>query len=237
MREALSVLAVATALLLQSYPAAAANGSPVVVELFTAQGCAACVKPDATLDGLADRRGVIALTFPVDYWDYLGWRDTFAQPAFTERQRAYATRLKVKEIYTPEVVVDGRREAPGVDDDRVDALIGHAAALPREAPPIRFERHGERVEVGIAPRRLTAHDGEVWLARYDPTAHVVHIKTGENKGKTVTVRNVVRELVRLGAWSGQARRYRLPEAKDKDLTSVVLVQNARGGRIIAAARD
>ena len=116
-------------------PARARSKMPVVVELFTAQGCADCVQADATLADLADRKGVIALTWPVDYWDYEGWTDTFAEPAFTERQRAYAHRLKVREIYTPEMVVDGAREASALDRSAVDALLkDDGAVLWRVAP-------------------------------------------------------------------------------------------------------
>ena len=110
--------------------AAAAPRTPVVVELFTAQGCASCPEADRLLDAMTQRKGVVALMLPVDYWDYLGWADTFAQPTFTERQRAYAHRLKVREIYTPEIVVDGRQEAAGGDKDAIDGLIQDNAPRP-----------------------------------------------------------------------------------------------------------
>jgi hypothetical protein len=99
-----------------SQTAAARDRTPVVVELFTAQGCSACPKANLLLDRYADRSDVVALTFPVDYWDYLGWRDTFAQPAFTERQRAYADRLKLRSLTTPEFDIDG--VWPGRRQDR-----------------------------------------------------------------------------------------------------------------------
>jgi hypothetical protein len=116
MRGTLLLPAVAVCLGVTPSPAAARRApeaAPVVVELFTAQGCTSCPDANRKVGKLADRKGVLVLTFAVDYWDYAGWRDTFAQPDFTARQHAYADRLKVREIYAPEVVVGGRAEAPG----------------------------------------------------------------------------------------------------------------------------
>jgi hypothetical protein len=203
---------------------------PLVVELFTAQGCSGCPQADLALNALADRKDLIALTFPVDYWDYVGWKDTFAQPAFADRQRAYANRLKVRELYTPEVVVDGAKEASGLDHDGLEALL--KTHDDRDGPKLSIRDKGARVEVsdGKAP----AAGAEVWLVRYDPTLHEVKVKAGENKGKTVSQRDVVRQLVRLGRWSGKARTYDAPKASELGLTTVVLVQGIHGGKIMAA---
>jgi len=216
-----------------SHTAAARDRTPVVVELFTAQGCSACPKANLLLESYADRSHVLALTFPVDYWDYLGWRDTFAQPAFTERQRAYADRLKLRSLTTPEFVIDGIHEASGSDGAKIDQLIESAGGDPGSAPRIRVFRHGGRVEVGagVKPGRVA----DVWLIRYDPSLQEVKVKTGDNKGKVVSARNIVEELDRLGAWSGHARTYVLPKASAPDLKSVIVVQGAKGGRIIAVA--
>ena len=209
---------------------------PVVVELFTAQGCADCVKADATLADLADRKGVIALTWPVDYWDYEGWTDTFAEPAFTERQRAYAHRLKVREIYTPEVVVDGAREASALDRSAMDALLKDGDPSTDALPRIRVVANGERLRLTPGPHvPPRGEHAEVWLVRYDPKARAVKVKSGDNRGKTVVERNVVRELTRLGGYAGVARTYAVPPAKETGLQTVVLVQAPRGGRILAAA--
>jgi hypothetical protein len=217
----------------QSPPATAHERPPVVVELFTAQGCSACLKANLLLDGYADRKQVLALTFPVDYWDYLGWRDTFAQPAFTDRQRAYADRLKVRSLTTPEFVIDGVREASGADGAKIDQLIGSQEGDPLSAPRIRLLRHGARVAIGAGAR--PPHGGDVWLVRYDPALQAVKVKTGDNKGKVVSARNVVEDLQRLGSWSGRAKTYVVPKASVPGLKSVILVQGQRGGRIIAAA--
>src|SRR4051812_43010104 len=119
---------------------------PVVVELYTAQGCASCGEANAYLAKLAQKKGVLALTFPVDYWDYLGWADTFAKPEFTERQKAYVDRLSLREPYTPQVVVDGRSQAAGLKAEVVQKLVSEAARSQPESPDIHFA--GRRVYVG-----------------------------------------------------------------------------------------
>jgi hypothetical protein len=207
---------------------------PVVVELFTAQGCASCPQANQMLTEIAARKGIIALTWPVDYWDYLGWADTFARPEFTTRQRAYVTRLRLKEIYTPEVVISGRVEAPAVERDDVDKMIETDAANRQRGPTIGFSRQGRRVSVGSGAS--VRGGAELWLIRYDPSRRDVRVRTGENAGKTVTHVNVVRELVRLGAWNGRARTYTAPAPTSAGLTTLVLLQGAKGGPILAAAK-
>jgi len=113
-------------LILLVLPAVAAAKTPVVVELYTAQGCASCGEANAHVAQLAGEPGVLVLTFPVDYWDYLGWADTFAKPEYAERQKAYVAKLALREPYTPQVIVDGRAQAPGLKADRVDQLVQDA---------------------------------------------------------------------------------------------------------------
>ena len=206
---------------------------PVVLELFTAQGCSACSQANALLQELADRGNVLALTFPVDVWDYLGWSDTLAKPAFTARQKAYVAHFKLRELYTPEMVVDGRRETLGFDREKVKALIDGASRLRTRGPRVRFVDGARRVLVGRG--RAPAGGAEVWLVRYDPAERTVKVKAGENKGKTVVQQNVVRDLQRLGPWTGRAHSYRAPAADDAGLDTVVLVQGDKGGPILASA--
>jgi hypothetical protein len=209
---------------------------PVVVELFTAQGCASCPQANQMLGEIAARKGVIALTYSVDYWDYLGWRDTFAMPEFTARQRAYVGRLKLKEIYTPEAVVGGRHEAPAVDQDKLEAIIEAEAKSRAAAPAIGFARHGRTVTVGTGP--VPRGGAEVWLVSYDPMRRDVRVKAGENAGKTVTHVNVVRGLVRLGAWTGRARSFDIPDDPiAPGLQMVAILQGKGGGPILAAAHN
>ena len=218
-------------LLLCATPLAAAAKPPVVVELFTAQGCASCGEANANLGKMAQREGVLALTFPVDYWDYLGWPDTFAKPEFTARQKAYVTRLELREPYTPQVVVDGRTQAGGLQTEKVERLVSQAAKGPHDPPDMAF----------IGPRRVDVGSGkvprggaEVWLVRYDPREQDVVVRKGDNRGQTVVHRNVVREIKRLGAWRGRPTAYRLPAAED-GLATAVLVQGVDGGRILGVA--
>jgi hypothetical protein len=206
--------------------------APVLVELFTAQGCTTCPQADQLLGQISERKGVLALTFPVDYWDYAGWRDTFAKPEFTERQRAYIARLKVREIYTPEIVVDGAQEAAGLDQDRITSLIKAAQAGPQDDPAVHL-LHGGRVQVHPA---RSGRSADVWLVRYDPQQQDVLVKSGDNKGKLVSQRNVVRELTKLGRISNRAHSFTLPKASRDGLKTVILVQGVRGGPILALSQ-
>ena len=216
-------------LILLAWPVGAAAKPPVLVELFTAQGCGACRDANVHLGKLAERPGVLALTFSVDYWDYLGWTDTFAKPEYAERQKAYVTRLKLREPYTPQVVVDGREEAQGLKTAEVDRLVRQAAAAPRNPPDIRFVG-ARRVDVGSG--RVARGGAEVWLIRYDPREIEVAVRAGDNRGATVTQKNVVREIKRLGLWRGRPIAFRVPAATEEGLKTVVVVQAPKGGRVL-----
>lgn len=205
------------------------NPAPVVVELFTAQGCASCGKANSFVAGLADRPGVVALTWSVDYWDYLGWKDTFAQAEFADRQRAFDKRMGLRDVYTPQVIVDGAAQASGAKSDAVEALIHEAKRAPGRQPSLRFYHNGERVAVGSG--QAVYGSAEVWLVRYDPRNQEVEVKDGDNRGHTVTVRNVVRQAVRLGAWRGHAAQFVLPDG-DEALRTLILLQAPKGGRIL-----
>ena len=211
------------------HPKSTGAKAPVLVELYTAQGCASCVEANAYVAKLADRPGVLALTFSVDYWDYLGWADTLAKPEFAERQKAYVGKLALQEPYTPQVVVDGAAQAPGAKTQRVDTLVKEAARSPRDPPDIHFVGD-RRVYVGSA--RSPKGGGEVWLVRFDPKSQDVAVKAGDNKGQTIIERNAVRELSRLGAWRGKPVAFRLPAAAEEGLQTLVVVQGAKGGRIL-----
>ena len=214
------------------FAGSAAARPPVVVELYTAQGCASCGKANAHVAELAEEKGVLALTFSVDYWDYLGWADTFAKPEFTARQKAYVAKLALREPYTPQVVVDGAAQASGSRPDKVDALVAGAAKAARKPPEVRFLRG--RVYVGSA--RAPKGGGEVWLIRYDPREQDVAVKSGDNKGQTIPHRNVVRDVARLGAWRGKPVAFRLPAASEDGLKAVVLVQAGHGGRVLGVGQ-
>jgi hypothetical protein len=221
-------------LFLALLPVSALAKAPVLVELYTAQGCGACGPANAHLAKLAEDPDLLVLTFPVDYWDYLGWADTFAKPQFAERQKAYVAKLDLREPYTPQVVIDGRVQASGVKADRVDKLVKEAERERRYPPDMRFLDRGRRVAVGSG--RVPRGGAEVWMVRYDPREQDVVVKSGDNRGQTIVQKNVVREIRRLGAWKGSPTRYRLPPATEDGLRTVILVQAAHGGRILGVAQ-
>ena len=221
-------LVIALALGLAASCGVAEARPPVVVELFTAQGCSSCSRASADLSRLADEKGVLALTFAVDYWDYLGWKDTFAKPEFTQRQKSYAGRLGVADVYTPQVIVDGRLQSPAVKADDVEARVREARRQRLDPPQMRFR--GARVAVGSGHR--PPGGAEIWLVRYDPRAQTVEVKNGDNRGQSVVERNVVVQLERLGAWRGRPVLLAMPPAPADGLRTVVLVQGADGGKIL-----
>lgn len=223
----------ALALLSASAPAFAADnstpGRPVVVELFQSQGCSSCPPADANLNAIAGRADVLALNFGVTYWDHLGWKDTFASPAYTSRQKAYASALRAQ-LGTPEMVVEGRDSYLGVDAREV----AYALKSARPASDTQIASVAGRIEVaaGRAPGRAA----DVWLVRYDPRVQQVAIQRGENGGKTLPHKNTVRELTRLGGWTGAAISFASPASPDPAYRTAVLVQAPNGGPILAAAK-
>ena len=201
---------------------------PVVVELFTSQGCSSCPPANATLNQLADRKDVLALSFGVIYWDYLGWKDTFASPANTRRQYDYAKDLHHDGVFTPQMVINGRRDTTGQTVANVIPLIAAAKKDPA-GPAIRLGT--DKVTIAATGTQPAT----VWLVRYDPRVVQVPVNRGENAGRTLPHRNVVRELIRLGAFSGQATDFTLPKARMPGLKTAVLVQSGTGGPILSAA--
>jgi hypothetical protein len=133
------------------------------------------------------------------------------------------------------VVVDGRVQATGLKTERIDKLVKEAQHTRRYPPDIRFLRHGRQVDVGSG--HPSGGGADVWLIRYDPRAQEVTVKSGDNRGKTLVQKNVVREMKRLGAWRGRPAAYKIPPASEDGLKTVVVVQGAKGGRVIAVAQE
>ena len=231
MKRHFAVLApiLATAALAASAQAAD-PAHPVVVELFQSQGCSSCPPANANVMAIADRPDVLALSFGVTYWDSLGWKDTFASPQFTARQWDYAHGLGHDNVFTPQVVINGRRDGVGVDSGELRTLI---AAGDRGDGGPALAVSGASVTIAAAAARQTA---DVWLVRYDPRIVQVPIKRGENGGRTLPHKNIVRELTRLGRWNGSAETLALPRSTDPVLRTAILVQNPGGGSILAAAK-
>ena len=210
---------------------ALAQPAPVqVVELYTSQGCSSCPPADAAVAQLSARPGVLALSFGVTYWDDLGWKDTFAQKKFTDRQWDYARGLRHDNVATPQVVVNGRLDVVGQSVPEIDGAL-RRALLPSRGPQVMLGAGNVSV-TGAAP----AHPADVWLVRYEPNAIQVPIKRGENGGKTLSVQHAVRELTRLGAWTGGPKTYAVPTGRP-GLKTAVLLQAGSGGPILAAAKS
>jgi hypothetical protein len=230
----ISGLLTAAALVLAGCQGQAAQAAdparPVVVELFQSQGCSSCPPANANLNAIAWRPDVLALSFAVTYWDDLGWKDTFARDTYTARQWDYAHGLHHGNVFTPQMVVNGRRDLVGVNAGDV------AAAIRTAGSPTGASLSVAGGWVSIAARPVPAKGADVWLVRYDPRVQQVAVKRGENSGRTLPHRNIVRELTRLGAWTGNAASFRLPAATDPALKTAILVQAAHGGPILGAIR-
>lgn len=201
---------------------------PIVVELFQSQGCSSCPPANANLNALATQGNVIALSYAVTYWDYLGWKDTFAKPAFTERQRAYAEAKQSDGVYTPQIVINGRKALVGANRGQLDRAIAAVGPL-RGGPTIAREGDGVRIGAGQGT-------GRVLVATYDPRERRVPIKAGENNGRTLPHRNVVTELRNVGTWSGAPLHLAVARPGNPALQQAVLLQRGEGGPILAAAR-
>lgn len=213
--------------------AVAQSTSGVVVELFTSQGCAACPPADEFLGKLAQSKGVIALALHVDYWDYIGWADKFAQAGFTDRQKAYARAVGDRMIYTPQMVVGGHDRIEGLTPDQVVNAIGRAMDQPSPVD-LTLTRQGDQVVINASSDAPLARPAMVQLVRYDPQATVA-IGGGENQGQTVHYTNIVTSWQSLGDWPGhEALTLTAPAPGDQPV--VVILQEAGPSRIIAAAR-
>lgn len=218
-------------------PAALAGQTPkAVFELYTSQGCSSCPPADARLAELSRDPDFVALTLHVDYWDYLGWKDTLAEPGFSERQRAYAHGRGDRGVYTPQIVINGEFACAGSDDaDFNRAHQTAAGAKPTLPVPIAVTRDGPMISVEITDD--IAGSGELWLLSVQSSV-TVSIERGENKGREATYVNVVRDIAPIGAWSGGRARFET-RATDLGDSFVVLLHENDGnspGAIIGAAK-
>jgi hypothetical protein len=204
---------------------------PVVVELYTSEGCSSCPPADALLTELANKRhDVLPLAFHVTYWNSLGWTDPFSFEAATKRQEGYARISSAGSVYTPQMVVDGVDDAVGSDRGDVLHAISTAAAKAGDAVPVSLTRDGTNAAIKVG---LGEGAGKVWLIGYD-SRHVTPVGRGENAGQTLVESNVVRSLTEVGAWNGSVvdLHHALPAGEHL----AVLVQ-AADGRVLGAARE
>jgi len=220
-------------------PLADAGDKRAVIELFTSQGCSSCPAADRLLGKLSHDRTLVTLSLAVDYWDYLGWKDTLALPNHTKRQRGYAKSRGDRQVYTPQAVINGVAHAIGSDRSAIDQAIAQSrnqeGAL---AVPVRVSETGGQITVAVA-NSSSGTRGEVWLCGVKK-ASAVQIGRGENRGRTVTYHNVVRGWRRLGEWTGKSASWTVSRSDLKasvDEATVILQESPNGhpGRVLGAA--
>jgi hypothetical protein len=208
-----------------------AGGGPVVVELYTSQGCSSCPPADAVLAGLAARDDVIALALHVDYWDYIGWKDTFADPAYSRRQRAYAQAAGASTVYTPQMIVGGMDHVVGIRAEEVEALIRRYGAGPAPVT-LDLARTGGQVQVRARAAAPLANGAVVQLVRYRARERV-EIVLGENAGRAIDYANIVTAWTPVADWDGRTDLSLTLEAPGTDSVAVI-VQEPGPGPILAA---
>jgi hypothetical protein len=219
--------------------ATTAHAAPprAVIELFTSQGCSSCPPADKLLGDLAKDPGVIAISLPVDYWDRLGWKDTFAKHAFTERQQAYAAVRGDGQVYTPQAVVNGSVHAVGSQAAAIEAAT--AATSQTLRVPVSAERKAENILVSIGAAEGQAVEGTVVLLPLLASREVA-IGRGENARSRVTYSNIVRDIIPAAQWSGKPIRLAIPADKFKEFDGLVVLLQAgsiaKPGAVLGAAR-
>jgi hypothetical protein len=229
-----AILAVAAVMGLTGASAQAAGRKPVI-ELFTSQGCSSCPPADEVLAQLAAEGKVIALSLPVDYWDYLGWKDTFAKPEYTARQRSYSLARGDRQVYTPQAVINGQQHANGASRREIAQAIEISTQAARDVP-VSLVRTADGVTVTLAAGAASTATvvAMPFLARRE-----VAIGRGENARRKVTYTNIVREIVPLGAWTGGAATFKVPRSvlDGADGVAVIVQAGSKGsdGAILGAA--
>jgi hypothetical protein len=201
-----------------------------VVELFTSQGCSSCPPADKIIGELARDPQVIALSMPIDYWDYLGWKDTLADSRFSARQKSYSTMRGDRDVYTPQVIVNGAKQVIGSERGKIEAAIDDTRR--NEAVmsvPVSLTISGKHVNVAVAASGKGPHTarGEVWICSVSKAVPIT-IGRGENRGQALTYYNVVRNWLKVGDWNGTAANWTLPLeniSRDGVDAAVVYVQD------------
>ncbi len=216
---------------------AVAQNSPVLVELFTSQGCAACPPADKMFEQLADREDVIALGLHVDYWDYIGWVDSFGQAQFSKRQKAYARARGRASVYTPQMIIGGMDEVKGSSERAVMGAIREHLSNTGLRDMVQLSLTGEpggEIVIEAMARQPLPYAVDIQLVRYIDSERV-EILAGENNGRTLLYRNIVTSWRNLGAWDG-VDRLKLSVKAEGDEAVVVVIQEQGHGPVLAAAR-
>ena len=207
---------------------------PVVVELYTSQGCSSCPPADALLVQLSQRRDVLAMSLPVTYWDMLGWKDTLATEGNTHRQETYANVMGRGGVYTPQMVIDGVDDVVGSRQAQVDAAIAARQADMR-AVPVEISATPEYIHV-VVGASAEAETGTIWMFHI-LTQSTVNVVAGENEGRKLTYRNVVRDVRAIGTWKGDSISIAMPRhdvSVPYDDVAIVVQQGNGYGRVVGA---
>ncbi len=217
----------------------APTSEPVLAELFTSQGCSSCPPADQIWSDLQKRQDLVAISFNIDYWDYIGWKDTLAHRENTLRQQAYAKAMSSRQVYTPQVIIDGVQDAVGNEKKELLASLDARVAQTRgKRLPIRLSQAGNIIQIHV-PAGTTAEPATVWIA-HTSSVRKVTITRGENSGRTMVYSNVVRDLASAGTWNGQALTLQVPvQPRDKgEVTDGVAawVQLGSHGQVLGAAQ-
>jgi hypothetical protein len=241
LRRRLASAPLIAGLLVATYALAGASELRALVELFTSQGCSSCPAADKLLGELAGDPSLVAISVPIDYWDYLGWKDTLASAAHSARQRAYARVRGDRQVYTPQIVVNGSTHVLGSDHAAVERAIvqtdRNAAIM---SAPVLMSVGGGKLNVRVESAEKEHVGGEVWLCALAKSVPV-EIGRGENNGRTVTYHNVVRRWLKLGDWTGTDSTWSLPisdiETDEINATAVMVQQGThdKPGIILGAA--
>jgi hypothetical protein len=214
-----------------------------VVELFTSQGCSSCPPADKIIGELSKDPSVIALSMPIDYWDYLGWKDTLADSRFSARQKAYSQMRGDRDVYTPQVVVNGSAHVIGSDRAGIEGAISDTKKSDAVmSVPVSMTLAGKQLNVSVAASHAgaTASHGEIWICAISKSIPI-SIGRGENRGHEVTYYNVVRNLLKVGDWNGAAGSWTVPLeniSRDGVDAAVVYIQNGnreKPGPMLGAA--
>jgi len=181
-----------------------------VVELFTSQGCSSCPPADRIIGELAKDPDIIALSMPIDYWDYLGWKDTLADARFSARQRAYSRMRGDRDVYTPQAIVNGSAQVIGSDRASIEHAIHDTGRNGVMSVPVSMTLTGKQLNVSVAASKVPGiSHGEVWICSISK-AVPISIRRGENGGQEITYHNVVRNLLKVGDWSGAPASWSVP---------------------------
>lgn len=213
---------------------------PVVIELFTSQGCSSCPPADDYLRSLAKRPDILALGFHVDYWNYAGWADPFSKPEFTQRQRDYAAAFRDSYVYTPLMVVSGKAQGVGSDKQKIDQLISTEKSAQHFVVPVTLSGSpsGLKVDLAAADSGINFAPADIWLVRFEGEKRTT-VSRGENRGRYALDVNIVRELVRIAEWNGDPLHFEVVLPKNSasgQWGCAILIQAPNGGPILGAAQ-